>query len=181
MRIGTKSVLYGAHCAVVHPWFLAAAWRKLYGFPWDIRLWCAFWLHDAGYFSKRDMDGLDGKRTLSLVQESWPSYLVSPGGPLRPHIPDIGRSGMAGNSPGFCVADKLAFVLIPAWFISADGQGYWRTFGVTCFGRRNDRPVCEHFTAIESAQLNSPGCAGMVDRPEELHPSMGRRATADEE
>ena len=50
MRIGTKSVLYGAHCAVVHPWFLAAAWWKLYGFPWDIRLWCAFWLHDVGYF-----------------------------------------------------------------------------------------------------------------------------------
>jgi hypothetical protein len=23
MTIGTRSVLYGAHCAVLHPWFLA--------------------------------------------------------------------------------------------------------------------------------------------------------------
>ena len=101
MRIGTKSVLYGAHCVVVHPWFLAVAWWRLYGFPWDIRLWCAFALHDVGYFSKRDMDGLTGKHTWSLAPESWPYSSVSPGGPLPPHIPDIGRSGMAGNSPGF--------------------------------------------------------------------------------
>src|SRR5580658_6759401 len=52
MTIGTKSVLYGAHCAVLHPWFLAAAWSKLYGFPWDVRLWASFWLHDIGYISK---------------------------------------------------------------------------------------------------------------------------------
>ena len=36
MTIGTRSVLYGAHCAVLHPWFLAVAWSKLYGFPWDV-------------------------------------------------------------------------------------------------------------------------------------------------
>ena len=59
MRIGTKSVLYGAHCAVVHPWFLAAAWWKLYGFPWDIRLWaCLLRCMMLGTFSKGDMDGL---------------------------------------------------------------------------------------------------------------------------
>jgi hypothetical protein len=53
MTIGTRSVLYGAHCAVLHPWFLAVAWSKLYGFPWDVRLWASFWLHDIGYISKR--------------------------------------------------------------------------------------------------------------------------------
>ncbi len=52
MTIGTRSVLYGAHCAVLHPWFLAVAWSKLYGFPWDVRLWASFWLHDIGYISK---------------------------------------------------------------------------------------------------------------------------------
>lgn len=35
MKIGTKSVLYGAHCFIIHPWFVALAWWKLYGFPWD--------------------------------------------------------------------------------------------------------------------------------------------------
>ena len=52
MTIGTRSVLYGAHCAVLHPWFLAVAWSKLYGFPWDVRLWASFCLHDIGYISK---------------------------------------------------------------------------------------------------------------------------------
>ena len=66
MRIGTKSVLYGAHCVVVHPWFLAVAWWKLYGFPWDIRLWGAFGCTTSGTFSKRDMDGLDGETHVEL-------------------------------------------------------------------------------------------------------------------
>ena len=52
MTIGTRSVLYGAHCAVLHSWFLAVAWSKLYGFPWDPRLWASFCLHDIGYISK---------------------------------------------------------------------------------------------------------------------------------
>jgi hypothetical protein len=33
MKIGTKSVLFGAHCFFLHPWFVAAAWWRLYGFP----------------------------------------------------------------------------------------------------------------------------------------------------
>ena len=52
MKIGTRSVLFGAHAFWLHPWFVAAAWWKLYGFPWDPRLWVAFFLHDLGYFGK---------------------------------------------------------------------------------------------------------------------------------
>ena len=33
MKIGTKSVLAEALCFFLHPWFVALAWRKLYGFP----------------------------------------------------------------------------------------------------------------------------------------------------
>jgi hypothetical protein len=61
MKIGTKSVLYGAHCFFLHPWFVAAAWWKLYGFPWDPRLWCAFFVHDLGYIGKPNMDGEEGE------------------------------------------------------------------------------------------------------------------------
>lgn len=32
MKIGTKSVLFGAHAFFLHPWFVAWAWWKLYGF-----------------------------------------------------------------------------------------------------------------------------------------------------
>lgn len=61
MKIGTKSVLFGAHCFFLHPFFVAIAWTKLYGFPWDPRLWFAFFLHDLGYWGKPNMDGPEGE------------------------------------------------------------------------------------------------------------------------
>lgn len=54
LPVGTKSVLFGAHCFLIHPLFVAAAWTKLYGFPRDIRLWAAFFVHDLGYWGKQD-------------------------------------------------------------------------------------------------------------------------------
>ena len=48
MKVGTKSVLFGAHAFWLHPFFVAVAWTRLYGFPWDPRLWVAFFVHDLG-------------------------------------------------------------------------------------------------------------------------------------
>lgn len=56
MRMGTKSILFGAHCWFIHPWFVAWAWWKLYGFPFDPRLWVAFVVHDWGYWGLDKMD-----------------------------------------------------------------------------------------------------------------------------
>ena len=61
MRVGTKSVLFGAHQFLIHPFILAIAWWRLYGFPWDIRLWVAFFVHDLGYIGKPNMDGPEGE------------------------------------------------------------------------------------------------------------------------
>ncbi len=61
MKIGTKSVLFGAHQFLIHPWFVAWAWWKLYGFPFDPRLWVAFFVHDLGYWGCADMDGEEGE------------------------------------------------------------------------------------------------------------------------
>ena len=44
MRVGTKSVLFGVHAVWIHPFFVAWAWWKLFGFPWDLQLWVAFFL-----------------------------------------------------------------------------------------------------------------------------------------
>lgn len=62
MKIGTKSILYGAHCFFLHPIFLFIAWCKLFGFPFDLRLWIAFFVHDLGYWGKQNMDGDEGER-----------------------------------------------------------------------------------------------------------------------
>ena len=61
MRVGTKSVLFGAHAFWLHPWLVALAWTRLYGFPWDPRLWVAFFVHDLGYWGKPNMDGRPGE------------------------------------------------------------------------------------------------------------------------
>lgn len=66
MKLGTKSVLWGAHCFVLHPFFVAAAWIKLFGFPWDPRVWIAFFVHDLGYWGKPDMDGVEGETHVEL-------------------------------------------------------------------------------------------------------------------
>ena len=55
MRVGTKSVMFGVHSIFVHPFFVAWAWARLYGFPWDPRLWLAFLVHDVGYVGKPNM------------------------------------------------------------------------------------------------------------------------------
>lgn len=66
MKIGTKSVLFGCHQFAIHPWFVALAWTKLYGFPWDPRLWVAFFVHDLGYWGKPNMDGPEGETHVEL-------------------------------------------------------------------------------------------------------------------
>ena len=62
MKVGTKSVLFGAHQFLIHPWFVAYSWWKLYGFPFDPRLWIAFFTHDLGYLGKPNMDGPEGEK-----------------------------------------------------------------------------------------------------------------------
>ncbi len=61
MSIGTKSLLFGYHQFLLHPLLVFIAWWKLYGFPWDPRLWIAFLVHDWGYWGKPNMDGPEGE------------------------------------------------------------------------------------------------------------------------
>lgn len=115
MRIGSKSVLMGAHCFFVHPWFVAAAWWKLYGFPFDPRLWVAFFVHDIGYWSKPNMDGEEGelhpytgaKIMGFLFGQKWYEFTLY-------HSRFLAKKNGAQYSK-LCVADKLAIALTPAW------------------------------------------------------------------
>ena len=142
MRIGTKSVLFGAHCFFLHPWFVAWAWWELYGFPWDPRLWVAFAVHDLGYFGKPNMDGEEGERHpwfgARVCSYLFATSIVLPSRFAR----TIGRvldvlfgqdaygtnwyslllyhsrflAKQYGAPPSrFCMADKLAIALTPAW------------------------------------------------------------------
>lgn len=115
MRIGTKSLLYGAHCFFLHPWFVALAWCRLYGFPWDPRLWVAFVVHDWGYWGKPNMDGPEGEQhpiagaliMARLFGPAWGDFCLL-------HSRWF-ATRMNKRYSRLCVADKYAICLTPAW------------------------------------------------------------------
>ncbi len=114
MKIGTKSILFGAHCFLIHPVFVLIAWIKFYGFPWDPRLWIAFFVHDLGYWGKPNMDGPEGEthpelgaRIMGIFGESWANF-------TRYHSKSYAKRNGVHYSK-LCVADKLAASLEPDW------------------------------------------------------------------
>lgn len=126
MKVGTKSVLFGAHCFFLHPWFVALAWWNLYGFPFDPRLWVAFFVHDLGYWGKPNMDGpegethveLGGKIMGALFGPEWQDFCLF-------HSRYYAKAKSAPLSR-LCFADKLSFPLTPWWIylpaVTATGE-----------------------------------------------------------
>ena len=127
MRVGTKSILFGAHQFLIHPIFVFVSWWKLYGFPWDPRLWVAFFVHDLGYWGKPNMDGLEGDRHVEFGANLMHFFFDRRrlrGAPwIRYH--DwydfcLYHSRFYAKKDGkpfskLCVADKYSIVLEPAW------------------------------------------------------------------
>lgn len=142
MKVGTKSILFGAHAFWLHPWFVAVAWWKLYGFPWQPWLWVAFFVHDIGYWGKPNMDGREGEthpytgaHILWCLQGAW-EYVtqfyherynlwqrihanislqdVVWGNEALYHSRFLAKRD--GVKPSrLCMADKLALTLTPWW------------------------------------------------------------------
>ena len=118
MKIGTKSILFGYHCFYIHPFFVAYAWWLLYGFPWDPRLWVAFFVHDLGYWGKPNMDGSEGEEHPYLGAKIM-SRLFDNGSRKWYHFTLYHSRFLAKKENAhfskLCVADKLAIVLTPSW------------------------------------------------------------------
>lgn len=130
MRIGTKSVLFGAHCFLLHWLFVAAGWVKLYGLRmvrcphtrvrtsiFDPRLWLCFLVHDLGYIGKPNMDGPEGEQhpwlgatLVGMVTRSreWADFCLF-------HSRFLARRERVEPSL-LCWADKMAIALTPSWF-----------------------------------------------------------------
>lgn len=184
MKVGTKSVLFGAHCFFLHPWFVAAAWRKLYGFPLDPRLWVAFFVHDLGYLGKPNMDGPEGEkhvelgaRIMSAFFDRWqPRTDWSHVGIPRPGQATewFGKWGQfalfhsryyakqAGSPPSrLCFADKLSFALTPRWLylpmVTATGE-------IDEYLRNAQRPDSKHWkpTGYDKRKWHSQLCEYMI-------------------
>lgn len=121
MKVGTKSVLFGAHAFWYHPFAVALAWWNLYGFPWHPALWLCFFFHDIGYIGKPNMDGKEGEMHpflgsdivywLTFGSKKWQVECVT-------HSRHVAK--LLGWQPSrLCMADKLATVYTPAWLYIA--------------------------------------------------------------
>lgn len=171
MTVGTKSLLVGVHQFALHPLLVALAWWKLYGFPWDPRLWLCFLVHDWGYWGRPNMDGSEGKLHPLLGARIIHWLLYRPGlcesckrlqgrghwsrsiacyGPWARfcllHSREIARRL---NTPPsrLCVADKYAVCLYPAWLylLLAQMSGELREFQETlkvCWECATDARAC---------------------------------------
>lgn len=62
MNVGTKSVLWGVHNFLWHPWTVGRAWRHIYGVWPMFDEWLCIFCHDTfGYWGCPNMDGPEGK------------------------------------------------------------------------------------------------------------------------
>ena len=153
MRVGTKSVLFGVHAVWLHPFFVAWAWWRLFGFPWDLRLWFAFFLHDVGYLAKRDMDGPEGEQHVALGGRIMGRIFGSEWGDFTLCHSRHWAKRVGKPYSKLCLADKLAFVLTPAWLylpmarLSGELHEYMRV--------ASSRQLCGNITNFELSLLGS--------------------------
>ncbi len=123
--VGTKSLIFGAHQFVLHPLFVALAWRRLHGsLPRDPCIWVALVVHDWGYWGLGDMDGEEGQhhplrganlmgrlfdrgQTDTCWEGDWWRFTGS-------HSRTFAAIWDLPHSP-LMAADKLAAALYPRW------------------------------------------------------------------
>ncbi len=134
MKIGTKSLLYGAHQFALHPFFVALAWRKLYRkWPSNPRVWLAFVIHDWGYWGCSNLDGAEGKMHpwraakwfTARIDRFEDSRAMTDGGNTVDILGPWGRfcllhSRSLARRYGepvskLCAPDKVAAFLMPRW------------------------------------------------------------------
>lgn len=142
MRIGTKSLLFGAHQFITHPVCIAIAWFRLYGWstilwrpmksgpehhlvleikPWSLSLWLSFLVHDWGYWGLPNMDGPEGSlhplRSAIAYDKVFPTkkkhlWMAFIAAHSRASAKELPY--LDGPSP-LAAADKLAIGLTPWW------------------------------------------------------------------
>ncbi|MDD5323445.1 MAG: hypothetical protein PHD43_23140 [Methylococcales bacterium] len=115
MNIGTRSLLFGVHQVLIHPWFVALAWWKLYGVPLDPRLWVAFIIHDWGYWGQPNMDGPEGELHPVLGASMMYRWFGKEWSDMCMYHSRFLAKRYNRPYSRLCVADKLAISLTPAW------------------------------------------------------------------
>lgn len=117
MNIGRRSVIFGVHQFLIHPFFVFLAWWELYGFPRDPRLWIAFFVHDLGHFAynSKMMDDEEGERHVEWGANLMRRWFGDEWGDLCLYHSRFYARKNDHPISRLCVADKLAMSLEPFW------------------------------------------------------------------
>lgn len=184
--MGTRSLLWGAHQFLIHPLFVALAWWRLYGFPWDPRLWVAFFVHDLGYWGMPNMDGPEGEEHPRLGAALMHAFFDLPGPWIRQSgiVLAVRPEDLITNLPEREVrilefiprrADKTAFCV---WL---ERKKFWRWYEFTLYhsrfmARRDGRPHSRLCVADKLATCLTPWWLylPMVNLSGEIHEYMER-------
>lgn len=138
MKLGTKSLLFGVHSFWCHPFFVALGWWRLFGFPTDIRLWIAFFLHDIGYWGCARMDDEKGEQhpvrgarvMYYLFGAQWGLF-------CQRHSRFLCKA-LAMEPSRLCWADKLAFNTTPRWLYMLQGRATGEIYDYMVDGSRGE-------------------------------------------
>lgn len=66
LPVGTRTLLFGVHQFLLHPFFVAKAWIMLYGWPWHPAIWLSFVVHDWGYWGLHELESGKGLNHVQL-------------------------------------------------------------------------------------------------------------------
>lgn len=118
MRVGTKSLLFGAHQFLLHPFTVWVAWKRLFKSRPTWRETVCILVHDWGYWGCRSMDGEDGTAHPEWAARWVRDHLDRP--PWDLFYLCLCHSRHTAKANGMKVsklyrADKLSFTLIPWW------------------------------------------------------------------
>lgn len=153
MNVGTKSILFGVHQFLWHPWTVGRAWRHIHGRWPSLNKWICIFVHDLGYWGCPNMDGAEGKEhpvkgaMLASKLVSWAarlrgksrrgswsvaaeSYWFTLG-----HSTHYANKHLGGVVSDLYLADKASILFDPPWFYLLRG---WLSGEVAEYVSRED-------------------------------------------
>jgi len=118
MNIGTKSVLFGVHQFILHPFIVAQAWWIVYREWPALHEWAAIVTHDLGYWGEPNMDGPEGEEHPEKIAAWWRKYFGEFGEKVAIEV--LGHSRFHAGKNGLPLSrlfqpDKLSAALYPRW------------------------------------------------------------------
>ena len=119
MTLGTKTLLFGVHQIFIHPFMVALSWIILYkSLPSCQEFFCIF-IHDWGYWGKKDLKGKEGdkhpelgaKIASKMLGEKWGKFILG-------HSTFYASRNEIGISK-LMAPDKYWHCIVPFWFYAS--------------------------------------------------------------